>query len=346
MLADRPDVVIGVDTHRDSHALAVVSARTGELLGQLSVRADPAGYRQAHHELERGGFGARVWALEGCGSYGAGLARHLMAAGERVIEVDRPGRARPRAKSDALDAVRAGRGALARAHPAIPRAGGGREVLRVLVAAREGAIATRRRAICQLKGLVVSAPDGLREPLRRLGGARLLGRCAALRPGAQADPVIGATARALRGMARRALAATAEARDYEQAIAAQVQQMAPGLLAEPGVGPITGARLLISWSHPGRLRSEAAFARLGGVAPIPASSGQVVRHRLDRSGDRQLNRALHTIVLVRSRTDPTTRRYLARRLGEGKSAREATRCLKRFVARHLFRLMEGLPLEA
>lgn len=346
MLADPRDVVIGVDTHRDTHALAVVSARTGEILDQFSVRADPAGYRRAHRALEQAGVGSRVWALEGCGSYGAGLARHLMRAGERVIEVDRPGRDRPRAKSDSLDAVRAARAALSQAHPAIPRAEGAREVLRVLMAAREGAIATRQRAICQLKGLVVSAPDVLRGPLRRLTCAGLLGRCAGLRPTVHADPALSATARALRGTARRALAATAEAREYEQAIAAQVRQMAPGLLAEPGVGPITGAQLLISWSHPGRLRSEAAFARLAGVAPIPASSGQVVRHRLDRSGDRQLNRALHTIVLVRRRTDPGTRDYAARRMAEGKSTREATRCLKRFLARHLFRLMEGMPSEA
>jgi transposase len=346
MLADPVDVVIGVDTHRDTHALAVVGARTGEVLSEFSISADPAGYRRAQAQLGREGFGARVWALEGCGSYGAGLARHLIGAGERVIEVDRPGRDRSRAKSDALDAVRAGRSVLSRAHPAIPRADGGREVLRVLMAARGGAIDTRRRSICQLKGLVVSAPDALREPLRHLTPAGLLGRCAALRPGAHADPVIGATARALRGIARRALAATAEATEHERAIAEQVRQMAPALLAEPGVGPITGAQLLISFSHPGRLRSEAAFARLGGVAPIPASSGQVVRHRLDRGGDRQLNRALHTIVIVRRRTDPTTRDYLARRRSEGKSTREAIRCLKRFIARHLFRLMEGLPLQA
>jgi transposase len=116
------------------------------------------------------------------------------------------------------------------------------------------------------------------------------------------------------------------------------------MLAERGVGPVTAAQLIISWSHQGRIRSEAAFARLGGVAPIPASSGQIVRHRLDRGGDRQLNRALHTIVLVRRQYDPATRAYLQRRLTEGKSTREATRCLKRYVARHLFRLMEGLPI--
>lgn len=122
--------------------------------------------------------------------------------------------------------------------------------------------------------------------------------------------------------------------------------MAPALLGELGVGPISAAQLAISWSHPGRLRSEAAFARLGGVAPIPASSGRVVRHRLDRGGDRQLNRALHTIVLVRKRADPATQAYLARRIAEGKSQREATRCLKRYLARHLFRVLEAVPTSA
>lgn len=346
MVADPLDVVIGVDTHRDTHALAVLCSISGEILDQFSVPADPAGYRRAQRALERAGPGSRLWALEGCGSYGAGLARHLMRAGERVIEVDRPGRDRPRAKSDALDAVRAARTALSGVHPALPRAEGEREMLRVLMAARSGAVATRRRAICQIKGLVVSAPDRFREPLRHLSVAGLLSRCAALRPAAYADPAQRATAMALRGTAHRARAATAEARRYEQAIAALLGQMAPALLAEQGVGPIVAAQLLISWSHPGRVRSEAAFARLGGVAPIPASSGRVVRHRLDRGGDRQLNRALHTIVLVRRRIDPLTRDYLARRLAEGKSTREAMRCLKRFVARHLFRLLEAMPASA
>ena len=348
MLAERVDVVIGVDTHRDTHALAVVGTRTGEVLHEFSVRADPVGYQRALESVSALGLGARCWALEGCGAYGAGLARHLIGLGEQVLEVDRPGRtgARSGAKSDALDAVRAARCALSRTHPTIPRADGAREVLRVLMAAREGAIDTRRRAICCLKGLVVSAPDCLREPLRHLTTTALLGRCAALRPGAHADPVISATARALWAIARRALAATKEAKEHERAIATQVAQIAPALLGEPGIGPITGAQLVISWSHPGRLRSEAAFARLGGVAPIPASSGQVVRHRLDRGGDRQLNRALHTIVLVRRRADPRTRDYIARRISEGKSPREATRCLKRYLARHLFRLLEAMPTSA
>lgn len=346
MLAEPLDVVIGVDTHRDTHALAVVSTHTGELIGELSIEATAAGYRAALDMADGLGAGTRIWALEGCGAYGAGLARHLAGAGERVVEVGHPERAHPRghAKSDALDAVRAARAVLGRTHPAIPRADGAREVLRVLMIARHSAIETRARALVQISALVVAAPEPLRAPLRGLAKKMLLRRCAALRPHAHQDPVTGATASALRALARRALAATAEAADHERAIAEQLSLIAPDLLAEHGVGPVTGAQLVISWSHPGRIRSEAAFARLGGVAPIPASSGQVVRHRLDRGGDRQLNRALHTIVLVRKASDPATRSYIARRVSEGKSPREATRCLKRYVARHLFRLLEALPI--
>jgi transposase len=269
----------------------------------------------------------------------------LVARGEEVIEIDRPERRgeRSAAKSDALDAVCAARTALARERLAAPRADGHREALRVLMVARAGAMQTRTNAIRQLKALVVSAPDGLREPLRVLRGAGLLRRCARLRPRTGAEPATAATMAALRALATRALAATAEAREHERAIHAHVRAMAPELLAEQGVGPVTAAQLIISWSHPGRVRDEAAFARLAGTAPIPASSGQVVRHRLDRGGDRQLNRALHTIVLVRRQRDEATKRYIERRVGEGKSVREAVRCLKRYLARHVFRVLEAAP---
>jgi transposase len=346
MVADGLDVVIGVDTHRDEHALAVIDARTGEVLAEHLIAAAPAGYREACRLVGALGRAGCIWALEGSGGYGAGLRRHLLGAGQTVAEIDRPERRgeRTAAKSDALDAVRAARTLLARARVAAPRGDGAREALRVLMIARQSAIETRTRAIRQIRAIVVAAPDAIRQPLRALSLGALLVRCAALRPGAHADQVISATASALRALARRALAAGMEAREHERALGAGVRAMAPDLLAERGVGPVTAAQLIISWSHQGRIRSEAAFARLGGVAPIPASSGQIVRHRLDRGGDRQLNRALHTIVLVRRQYDPATRAYLQRRLTEGKSTREATRCLKRYVARHLFRLMEGLPI--
>lgn len=145
----------------------------------------------------------------------------------------------------------------------------------------------------------------------------------------------------LRSLARRIEHATAEAAELEREIRQHVQALVPQLLDEPGVGPIVAAQLLVAWSHRNRVRSEAAFARLAGVAPIPASSGQTIRHRLSRGGDRQLNRALHTVILHRRQHDPATRDYIARRLGEGKSTRDATRILKRYLARHLYRVMQN-----
>jgi len=345
MVAQPADLVIGVDTHRDTHALALVGAHTGEVICEFSISADPAGYRAALSQVQRHQCGERTWALEGCGSYGAGLCRYLVGAGEHVVDAGLP-EPGVRPKSDSLDAVRAARSVIARGHAAVPRADGPREVLRVLMLVRDGAIDIRRAALCQLRALIVSAPDGLREPLRVLPPQALLRRCAVLRPGAHADPVMSASALAMRALARRVLDVSAEARELERAIGAQVARIAPALLDELGVGPINAARLVLSWSHPGRIHSEAAFARLGGVAPIPASSGQLVRHRLNRGGDRQLNYALHAIILVRKRLDPATRAYIERRVSEGKSRRDATRCLKRFLARHLFRVLEATATSA
>lgn len=348
MLADQVARVIGVDTHRDRHVLAVIEAGTGELVARAWVSADAAGYAAAAAlAVEQAPC---AFAIEGSGSYGAGLARHLAGAGHMVVALDRPSRilAPVAAKSDELDAARIGRAALAAVHPAHPRAGGPREALRVLMIARAAQIETRARALTRIRALVVSAPQQLRTLLSApgLGRTGLLGACAALGPGDPRDPMQVATASALCSLGRTGLQASAEAAAAERAIAALVAEMAPGLLDEPGVGPISAAQLILSWSHPGRIRSEAAFARLAGAAPIPASSGRRVRHRLDRGGDRQLNRALHTILLIRRRRDPGTQAYIARRIAEGKTSREAIRCLKRYLARHLFRLLEGMPTAA
>ena len=192
----------------------------------------------------------------------------------------------------------------------------------------------------------MTCPPELRERLQGLPEGALLAACARLRPGGAQER--SAYALALRSLAGRVRALRAEASALERELARRVRSLAPALLARRGVGPICAARLLCAWSSPGRLRSEAAFARLAGVAPIPASSGKVVRHRLDRGGDRRLNRALHTIVLTLRRVDPATRAYIARRVSEGKSEREAVRCLKRYLARSLFRLLEreGMPQAA
>lgn len=348
MLADQVDVVIGVDTHRDAHTLAAVATATGAVVYQTCIEACAKGYLRALAELGQHTPGRRAWAMEGTGCFGAGFARFLMARGEWVIEIDRPERRGERspAKSDSLDAVRAARTALSRPRLAAPRHGTTREALRVLMLARGGAVDVRRQAIRQLKALIITAPEELRARLRQLNGMTLLQRCARLRRPRAGDPALLATIACIRAVAVRAITATHEAAQHERDIAAYVRAMCPQLLLEPGVGPICAAQLLISWSHQGRCPSESSFARLAGVAPIPASSGQVVRHRLNRGGDRQLNRALHTIVLSRRQRHPETRAYIARRIGEGKSAREAVRCLKRYLARHLYRMLEAASVPA
>ena len=387
MLAERIDAVIGVDTHKASHTAAVVTP-TGGATAHLTVPSDAVGAKRVLAFARRRAPDRRVWAIEGTGSFGAGLTTYLLGQGEWVVEIDRPRRPARRngAKSDELDAIRAAREALSREHLAQPRRRGGREALRVLLATREAAVVERTRAVSALQALVVNAPEALRGRLRHLGTHALVLRCARLRTGHTQSVEHRATVTALCSTARRALACEAEAADLEAALevivqqerpellaesgvgvitaaailnawshpgrirseAADlesaleviVQQERPELLAEPGVGVITAAAILNAWSHAGRIRSEAAFAMLAGVAPIPASSGQTVRHRLDRAGDRQLNRALHTIVLSRLTHDPETRAYAARRRAEGRSDREIKRCLKRYVARRLFRLLE------
>ena len=344
MLAETADFVVGVDTHGQRHSFALVQAGTGALVREWELPACAQGYRRALALAQQLADGRRLWALEGSGCYGAGLARFLLAAGECVREVERPLRRglQARLKSDSLDALRAARASFERPL-ASPRAGGSREALRVLLATREQAVQVRRVGLNQLRALLVTAPDELRQRLSGLPRTRLAIRCKALRLSAAASEHERATVLSLRLCARRVTAADREAQTLEREIERLVRTLAPALLDEPGVGPISAGFLLLGWSHHGRLRSEAAFARLAGSAPIPASSGQVSRHRLDRGGDRRLNRALHTIVLARRRHHPATIAYIERRLSEGKSTREAVRCLKRYLARHLYRLLEQTP---
>jgi transposase len=341
MLADRVDYVIGVDTHRDSHSVAVCSP-SGAVSAETTVAADAFGYKRLLRFAAEQAQGRRVWAIEGTGSFGAGLTSYLLEQGEWVVEVDRPARPARRdgAKSDELDAARAACEALARQHLAQPRRRGDREALRVLLGTREGAIVARTKAIGQLKALIVNAPEQLRRHFRKLSTDDQLTRCARLRTSPAQSVEHRATIIALRSAARRALWLEAEAADLESQLELLMRELAPTLLAEPGVGVISAAQLLNAWSHQGRFRSEAAFASLAGVAPIPASSGRVVRHRLNRGGDRQLNRALHTIVLSRLSHHAETKRYATRRTAEGKTPREIKRCLKRHLARRLFRLLE------
>lgn len=343
MLAGKVDHVIGVDTHRDTNTAAVVEARTGAALEHTECSTDRLGYKRLLAFADRHATGRRVWAIEGTGSFGAGLTTFLLERQEWVVEIDRPARPARRngAKSDELDAVRAAREALSRDHLAAPRARGDREAMRVLIASRQGAVVGRTKAISALKALIVNAPEALREQLRRGTTDQQLDRCARLRTLPTHSVEHRATVRAIRAVARRALFLEAEAAEHETEIEHLVMSACPDLLDLPGVGAITGAQFLISWSHSKRLRSEAAFAALAGVAPIPASSGQTVRHRLNRGGDRQLNRALHTVALSRLQHDEVTKAYKARRTAEGKTPREIKRCLKRTIAREIYRTLEA-----
>jgi transposase len=346
MLADELDYVIGVDTHRDEHVVAVVTAPAGAVVAGKTARANARGYRELLRVAEQYAAGRRAWAVEGTGSYGAGLTRYLAERGETVLEISRTPRTerRLRGKDDALDAARTARAALAADTLALPRAGERREALRLLLVARRSAVDVRREALTQLRAVIVTAPEQLRQQLRALPTGKLLNRCSRLRrTHTSADEI--AARLVLRSLARRDQAATIEADELERELLGHIRALAPALLDEPGIGPVVAAQLIVAWSHHGRLRSEACFARLAGVAPIPASSGQTRRHRLSRGGDRQLNRALHTIILHRRQHDAATKDYIARRIAEGKSKRDATRLLKRYLARHLYRLLEQQQLQ-
>jgi transposase len=349
MLADQVDYVVGVDPHRDSHALAIVCVLSvsGAVVFEATVAASSRGYAEALRLVEAHGAGRRAFAVEGSGSFGAGLTRFLTSRGERVVEVSRLRRERRSGgKTDALDAVRAARSVLSQERPATPRAGGERQALQALVAAREGAVNAKCAGLAQIRDLLITTPEPLRGELRPLTQAPLLRRLAATRPEGRRDPELRGSMLALRSVARRVLQLQAQERELGRQIEALTRKLAPQLLDQPGVGPHAAAQLVLSWSHRGRIRSEAAFARLAGAAPIPASSGQTVRYRLDRSGDRKLNRALHLILVTRKRTHPPTRAYIERRLQEGKTRREANRCLKRYLARSLYRLLEHPPMPA
>jgi transposase len=344
MLAEVVDVVIGVDTHKHIHTAAVIDANTGAVLDTITIDTDPDGYAELVAMADRHSM-LRAWSIEGTGGYGAGLCRHLGELGELVIELDRPNRPARRngAKSDPLDAVRAGREALAREHLAQPRAAGERAALAVRLAARRSAVDASSVAQRQLLSLIVAAPETIRGRFRGLSTVVAVTTAAKLRVAPSWDLETRTYAEALRSLARRVHAMQAEAAAHEKAIVAVIKSWRPDLLELPGVGPIVAATVLCAWSHPGRCRNEAAFASLAGVAPIPASSGLTTRHRLNRCGDRQLNRALHVIALSRLRYDPTTRAFAQRRRAQGKTDREIKRCLKRYIARQLYRQLEALP---
>jgi transposase len=332
----------GVDTHADAHVAAALDP-LGGLLGVREFPATPAGYADLLGWLA--GFGTVGLAgIEGTGSYGAGLARYLAAAGVRVVEVDRSDRQdrRRAGKSDPLDAVSAARAALSGRAAGAPRGRDGAvEAIRALMVARRSARAERTRAINQARALLVTGPEELRARFAAHAAAQLVAGLAALRPRPGGAPGY-ATRVALAELGRRARFLDAQIARLDALLVPLVAARAPGLLTLHGVGTDTAARLLVAaGDHPGRLRSEAAWAHLCGAAPIPASSGKVTRHRLNPGGDRQANHALWRIVITRMSSHPATRAYVARRSKQGLSKPEIIRCLKRYVARQVYPYLRG-----
>ena len=339
----------GVDTHGEVHVAAVIDA-TGRILATSSFAATPAGYRGLLRWLRRHGHVVGV-GVEGTGSYGAGLARYLTSEGVTVTEVNRPDRQRRRrhGKSDVVDAEAAARAALNGDAAGTPKAGGGPvESVRVLRLARRSAIKARTQAANQIRDLIVTAPDQLRSRLRNLDTDQRVAGCSRFRTGDITDPG-EATKLALRTLARRHRELSAEIDELDAQLAGLCAAINPALLAARGVGPEVAATLLVAGDNPKRMGSDAAFAALCGASPVEASSGKVTRHRLNSGGDRQANNALWRIVLVRMSSDARTQTYVARRTLEGKSKREIIRCLKRHVAREMFRLLTNpatVPLGA
>lgn len=328
----------GVDTHADVHVAAAVDGN-GAMLGVESFPTTRAGYAQLHRWLT--GFGTlhRV-GVEGTGAYGAGLARYLRGCGVEVIEVDRPNRQlrRRSGKSDTIDAIEAARATLSgRACGLAKSADGDVEAIRVLLVARRSGRDARIKYLNQIRHLGFTAPDELRERLRGVSREHLARTAASLRPTAGTDTVVYATKLAIRTLGRRVLDLEAEARHLDQLLETLVRRTAPTLVDVYGVGIHSAAILLVAaGDNPHRLRNEAAFAHLCGVAPLPASSGKTHRHRLNPGGNRQANHALWRVVFTRMSSDERTRTYVTRRRAEGRSTREIMRVLKRYVARELY----------
>ncbi|MDX6265000.1 MAG: transposase [Kribbellaceae bacterium] len=334
------EVTGGVDTHRDTHHAAALD-QVGRLLGTQEFPAEPAGYRQLLTWLESFGTLTRI-GVEGTGCYGAGLTRFLRRRRLRVIEVNRPDRRsrRLRGKSDRLDAESAARRALAGEDQVIPKDTTTIvEAIRVLRIARSGAVKSRTAAYNQLKDLIVTAPDELRQTLRGKSLPRVAAESARLRPDlTRLDDPTHANKLALRSIAVRIDALGSEIAGLDKQLHQLVALAAPRTLSLLGVGPDHAAQLLITaGGNPERLRSEAAFAALCAASPIPVSSGKTNRHRLNRAGgDRGANRALYMIIVTRLRYCPDTQAYIKRRIAEGLTKPEAIRCVKRYVARQTY----------
>ncbi|MCX5345997.1 IS110 family transposase [Streptomyces atratus] len=342
MTAPEIAIIGGIDTHTDVHQAAVIDS-VGRHLDTQQFETNPAGYEQVLAWLHTQGDVIAV-GMEGTGAYGAELARFLTASGITVVEVDRPDRKARRAhgKSDPIDAYAAATAVLSGRASGTPKSRDGIvEAIRALRVVRKSAVKARTQTISQIRALMVTAPSALRDKLRGLPTGLLIDTLARTRPaGDLTDPACAAKT-ALRRLARRYQALQQEIKEADADLAPLVTRAAPSLVALPGVGTETSGQLLITaGDNPDRLRSEASFAHLCGAAPVP-SSGRTNRHRINRGGDRNANSALYTIVLVRMRHDHRTRDYVARRTAQGMSTKDIMRCLKRFVAREVYRHLRG-----
>lgn len=330
-------VVIGVDTHKHIHSAAVLDER-GVLLGTSVFDADSVGYRALIGWSVQFGTPLR-FGIEGTGSYGRGLAAAVRRGGHDVVEVARPNRAdrHRRGKSDVIDAENAARAVLAGQAEAIPKdAEGTVEMMRHIKVAKDAAVKARTVAMQTLKAILITAPAELREALQPLSDTVLRRRCAALRPG-ELTSVTAAAKHSLRAIAQRWQSLNDEIVGHERLLKDLVDRVAPELTAGVGIGPDNASELLLTLGeNAGRVHSEAAFAKLCGACPIPASSGKTIRHRLNRGGHRRANAALHRIVVVRMKYHEPTRDYVARRITEGRTKPEIMRCLKRFITREIW----------
>lgn len=342
IVVEEDQIIVGVDTHKWEH-VAVAISRIGRRIDEVTIPATPAGY-QALLEWARGLGPTKVFGVEGTGSYGSGLARFLRRQGQTIVEVSRPprkGERRLSGKSDPIDAEHAARAVLAGKATAVPKLGEGAvETIRLVKIARDSAVRVQTQTMITLKSVLVTAPDDLRHELEQLSDFKLVVACGGL-VGVAAGPDSSAAARHVLGvLGRRWLHVHDEIKVHTKVLEELTAATAPSLVAAFGIGPDIAAEMLVTaGSNNSRIRSEAAFAKLCGACPVPASSGTVKRHRLNRGGNRQANAALYRTVVVRMRWHEPTRAYMQRRIAEGLSKREVIRCLKRFVAREVYHLL-------
>lgn len=349
IVAETTDHAIGVDSHRDTHTAAVIDGANTAVLDQTRILNRVEGFAEILHWADDHAPGSRVWAIEGCGSYGKRLTVFLLAAGETVFEIERPSRPKRGrdGKSDSIDAIRAGREILGQdiTKTASPKIGVERDAVASLLSARRAAVTASTAAANQFHAELLTAPEPIRARFQGLKLSAMITTALALRPTQWGSLDHQACARALVSIARRHQLNTIEAAELADQMTAIIEQWRPDLLEVHGVGTVVAATVLVAWSHPGRFRNYAAFASIAGAAPIPCSSGQTNgKMRLNRGGDRHLNAALYRIMICRLRTEQT-KAFIANTQAKNptKSRRDCQRILKGYIARELFKLLENNP---